>query len=170
MTAVSSDGAYKEASGAAGEIEGLKGEAAYEFANTGSQVLNISCEWVKASASSRQPSFNAVKEDSVLDRVRKRLKFFVMYAVAGSSAGTAEVLLGKPALQRLFAKGSAAVEAGQVLQFANLKVFDTSARMLGSDEKASHKKWVGALFASAGSSSMTLPSCATNIERPTPAR
>jgi hypothetical protein len=134
------------------QVDRLKNTALYMFASRNSQSdVNVVCEWARALASNRQPTF-AVLDDPFLKEVQQRMSCMLRVTTSGESSGIApNMLCGSAAMTHLLQQTTKKVADGEAIPLQDLQIFNTYAWLMGKDDAVKHESWVKAAFQAAGS-------------------
>ena len=135
------------------QVDKLKNTALYMFASRNSQSdVNVVCEWVRALASNRQPTFAAVLDDPFLKEVQERMSCMLRVTTSGESSDIApNMLCGSAAMTYLLKQTTKKVADGEAVPVQDLQIFNTYAWLMGKGDAVKHESWVKAAFQAAGS-------------------
>jgi len=135
------------------QVDKLKNTALYMFASRNSQSdVNVVCEWVRALASNRKPTFVAVLDDPCLKEVQQRMSCMLRVTTRGESSDIApNMLCGSAAMTYLFKQTTKKVADGEAVPLQDLQIFNTYAWLMGKGDAVKHESWVKAAFQAAGS-------------------
>jgi hypothetical protein len=135
------------------QVDKLTTTALYMFASRNSQSdMNVVCEWARALASNRQPTFAAVLDDPSLKEVQQRMSCMLRVTTSGESSDIApNILCSSVAMTHLFKQTTKKVADGEAVPLQDLQIFNTYAWLMSKDDAVKHESWAKAAFQAAGS-------------------